>query len=89
MPASALMNVMMAAARKAGRSLARDFGEVEQLQVSLKGPANFVSAADHRAEEILFTELSRARTVLLELERPEWAGWTVLLSITSQSQPSV
>jgi myo-inositol-1(or 4)-monophosphatase len=55
------MNVMIAAARKAGRSLARDFGEVEQLQVSLKGPANFVSAADHRAEEILFTELSRAR----------------------------
>jgi myo-inositol-1(or 4)-monophosphatase len=61
MPASALMNVMHAAARKAGRGLARDFGEVEQLQVSLKGPANFVSAADHRAEEILFTELSRAR----------------------------
>ena len=39
MPASALMNVMIAAARKAGRSLARDFGEVEQLQVSVKGPA--------------------------------------------------
>lgn len=55
------MNVMLAAARKAGRSLARDFGEVEQLQVSLKGPANFVTAADHRAEEILFNELSRAR----------------------------
>jgi myo-inositol-1(or 4)-monophosphatase len=61
MPASALMNVMVAAARKAGRSLARDFGEVEQLQVSLKGPANFVSAADHRAEEIVYTELTRAR----------------------------
>lgn len=61
MPASALMNVMLGAARKAGRSLARDFGEVEQLQVSLKGPANFVSAADTRAEEIIFAELSRAR----------------------------
>ena len=61
MPASALMNVMIAAARKAGRSLARDFGEVEQLQVSVKGPANFVSAADHRAEEILYRELNRAR----------------------------
>ncbi len=61
MPTSALMNVMVAAARKAGRSLARDFGEVEQLQVSVKGPANFVTAADHKAEEILFTELSRAR----------------------------
>lgn len=61
MPASALMNVMVAAARKAGRSLARDFGEVEQLQVSVKGPANFVSAADHKAEDILYAELSRAR----------------------------
>ena len=50
---SALLNVMIAAARKAGRSLKRDFGEVEHLQVSLKGHANFVSAADHRAEEIL------------------------------------
>jgi len=61
MPASALMNVMLGAARKAARSLARDFGEVEQLQVSLKGPANFVTAADTRAEEILHAELTRAR----------------------------
>lgn len=61
MPASALMNVMIAAARKAGRSLARDFGEVENLQVSIKGPANFVSAADHKAEDIIFKELSKAR----------------------------
>src|SRR6266571_8278800 len=58
---SALLNVMIAAARKAGRSLKRDFGEVEHLQVSLKGPANFVSAADHRAEDILYEELNRAR----------------------------
>lgn len=55
------MNVMIGAARKAGRSLARDFGEVEHLQVSVKGPANFVSAADLRAEEIIFAELSKAR----------------------------
>jgi myo-inositol-1(or 4)-monophosphatase len=61
MPASALMNVMLGAARKAGRSLARDFGEVQQLQVSLKGPANFVSAADTRAEDILHKELAHAR----------------------------
>jgi len=61
MPASALMNVMVAAARKAGRSLARDFGEVEQLQVSIKGPGNFVSAADHKAEDIIWRELSKAR----------------------------
>jgi myo-inositol-1(or 4)-monophosphatase len=76
MPASALMNVMLAAARKAGRSLARDFGEVEQLQVSLKGPANFVTAADHRAEEILQAELARARPgygFLME-ERGDVAG---------------
>jgi myo-inositol-1(or 4)-monophosphatase len=61
MPASALMNVMITAARKAGRSLARDFGEVENLQVSVKGPGNFVSAADHKAEEIIFKELLKAR----------------------------
>ena len=58
---SALLNVMIAAARKAARSLTRDFGEVEHLQVSLKGPGNFVSAADHRAEKILREELARAR----------------------------
>ncbi len=55
------MNVMIGAARKAGRGLARDFGEVEHLQVSMKGPSNFVSAADLRAEQVIFEELSRAR----------------------------
>jgi myo-inositol-1(or 4)-monophosphatase len=58
---SALLNVMVQAALKAGRSLKRDFGEVERLQVSVKGPGNFVSAADHRAEDILRTELRKAR----------------------------
>ncbi len=58
---SALLNVMVAAARKAGRALKRDFGELEKLQVSLKGPANFVSAADRRAEETLYQELARVR----------------------------
>jgi myo-inositol-1(or 4)-monophosphatase len=58
---SALLTVMIQAARKAARGLRRDFGEVEGLQVSLKGPANFVSAADHRAEETLRAELARAR----------------------------
>jgi myo-inositol-1(or 4)-monophosphatase len=53
--------VMIAAARAAGRSLARDFGEVENLQVSRKGPADFVSSADHRAEEIIYTHLTKAR----------------------------
>jgi myo-inositol-1(or 4)-monophosphatase len=58
---SALMNVMTAAALKAGRGLKRDFGEVENLQVSVKGPGDFVTAADKRAEKTLFEELSRAR----------------------------
>jgi myo-inositol-1(or 4)-monophosphatase len=58
---SALMNVMTAAAQKAGRGLRRDFGEVENLQVSMKGPGDFVSAADRKAEKILFDELSKAR----------------------------
>src|SRR6202166_2744682 len=58
---SALLNVMIAAARKAARALKRDFGELEKLQVSLKGPANFVTAADKRAEETLYGELSKAR----------------------------
>lgn len=61
MPASALLNVMIAAARKAGRGLTRDFGELEQLQVSVKGPANFASSADHRSEETVYRELSKAR----------------------------
>ena len=58
---SALINVMTAAALKAGRGLKRDFGEVENLQVSVKGPGDFVSAADKRAETTVFEELSRAR----------------------------
>ncbi len=52
---------MTAAAQKAGRRLVRDFGDVEHLQVSKKGPADFVSAADRRAEEIVRRELAKAR----------------------------
>jgi len=58
---SALINVMVKAARRAGRSLKRDLGEIENLQVSLKGPANFVSAADRRAEQMLYDDLLKAR----------------------------
>ncbi|HVI52643.1 MAG TPA: inositol monophosphatase family protein [Candidatus Sulfotelmatobacter sp.] len=61
MQGSALINVMTGAARKAARGLLRDFGEVEQLQVSKKGPGDFVSAADHRVEKILVQELKKAR----------------------------
>ncbi|MGB0696691.1 MAG: inositol monophosphatase family protein [Rhodospirillaceae bacterium] len=58
---SANINVMVAAAQKAGRSLTRDFGEVENLQVSRKGPGDFVSNADLRAEKIVQQELRKAR----------------------------
>src|SRR5579864_6361048 len=58
---SATINVMAAAALKAARGLIRDFGEVEQLQVSVKGPGEFVSSADLRAEKLLRTELGKGR----------------------------
>lgn len=53
--------VMIRAARAAGASLSRDFADVEHLQVSKKGPADFVSNADHRAEEIIYEQLQKAR----------------------------
>ncbi len=58
---SATITVMIRAARKAARNLKRDYGEVDQLQVSAKGPADFVTAADLRAEKILREALSFAR----------------------------
>ena len=65
MPAhSGLMTVIERAARKAGPRLRRDFNEVQHLQVSRKGPADFVSQADQRAEQTIFEELSKAR--------PDW-----------------
>ncbi len=60
-PVSPLLHVMIAAAQKAGRALIRDFGEIEHLQVSKKGPADFVSHADTKAEQIVVEELSKAR----------------------------
>ncbi|TCZ58599.1 inositol monophosphatase family protein [Roseicella aquatilis] len=58
---SPALNVVVNAVQKAGKRLLRDFGEVEQLQVSVKGPGDFVSQADLRAEDTLRAELSRAR----------------------------
>lgn len=58
---SATINVMAGAALKAARGLIRDFGEVEQLQVSVKGPGEFVSTADLRAEKVLRGELGKGR----------------------------
>jgi myo-inositol-1(or 4)-monophosphatase len=61
MARSALLNVMVQSALKAGKSLTRDFGEVQNLQVSLKGPGNYVTQADRRAEKIVKEELLKAR----------------------------
>ncbi|OWK33970.1 inositol monophosphatase family protein [Sphingomonas dokdonensis] len=73
---SGLFTIIERAARKAAPRLRRDFNEVQQLQVSRKGPADFVSMADQRAEQTLFEELSKARPdwgFLME-ERGEVAG---------------
>ncbi|MEM1344139.1 MAG: inositol monophosphatase family protein [Pseudomonadota bacterium] len=59
--ASANLNLMIKAARKAGRALVRDFNEVENLQVSVKGAGDFVSAADRRSEQIIHDMLREAR----------------------------
>jgi myo-inositol-1(or 4)-monophosphatase len=59
--ASPLVTIMMNAARRGARSLARDFGEVENLQASRKGPADFVTAADLAAEEKIYESLRRDR----------------------------
>ncbi|NGQ89924.1 inositol monophosphatase [Rhodobacter sp. HX-7-19] len=61
MQGSANLNLMIKAARKAGRSLVKDFREVENLQVSTKGPGDFVSRADREAERIIKEELMGAR----------------------------
>ncbi|HEY8573217.1 inositol monophosphatase family protein [Phenylobacterium sp.] len=58
---SALLKVMSDAARKAARGLNRDFGEIGELQVAKKAPADFVSAADLRAEQVIFEALTKAR----------------------------
>ncbi len=73
---SALLKVMIEAVRKAARGLTRDFGEVSELQVSKKGAADFVSAADLKAEQTLFEELTRVRPGygFLGEERGEEAG---------------
>ncbi|HVI97974.1 MAG TPA: inositol monophosphatase family protein [Sphingomonas sp.] len=76
---SGLITVMERAARKAGPRLRRDFNEIQHLQVSRKGPADFVSMADQRAEQTLFEELSRAR--------PDW-GFIMEERGTVEGDPS-
>ena len=58
---SANINVMVKACRKAAKNIIRDFGEIENLQVNLKGPGDFVTASDIKAEKILIEELQKAR----------------------------
>ena len=55
------LNIMIKASQKASKALIRDFGEIEKLQVSIKGPSNFVSNADTRAEKIIIEELMKAK----------------------------
>ncbi len=58
---SPIMTLMISAAQKAGKAVKRDFGEVENLQVSKKGPSDFVTASDKKCEQTLYEELSKAR----------------------------
>ena len=58
---SANLNIMIRASEKASKILIRDFGEIEKLQVSKKGPADFVTNADLKAEKIILEELKKAR----------------------------
>jgi len=58
---SANLNVMIKASEKASKAIIRDFGEIEKLQVSIKGPSDYVSSADKKAEKIIITELEKAK----------------------------
>ena len=81
---SANINVMVKACRKASKTLIRDFGEIEKLQVSLKGPGDFVSNSDKKVEEIIIEELQKARptySILSEeigkIEKDESFKWII------------
>ena len=58
---SANLNIMIKAAEKASKILIRDFGELEKLQVSLKGPSDFVTNSDKKVEKIIIEELTKSR----------------------------
>ena len=58
---SANLNIMIKASERASKALIRDFGEIEKLQVSVKGPSDFVSNADTKAEKIIIEELKKAK----------------------------
>ena len=58
---SANLNIMIKAAEKASKILIRDFGELEKLQVSMKGPSDFVTNSDRKVEKVILDELSKSR----------------------------
>ena len=55
------LNIMIKASEKASKILIRDFGEIDKLQISIKGPSDFVSSADTKAEKIIISELTKAK----------------------------
>ena len=70
---SANLNVMVKACENASKSLIRDFGEIEKLQVSVKGPSDFVTNADKKVEKVLISELQKSRpnySILSEESEP-------------------
>ena len=66
---SSNLNIMIKAAEKASKSVIRDFGEVEKLQVSKKGPYDFVTKTDKQVEKILIDELSKSKKIIPSLRR--------------------
>jgi len=75
---------MERAARKAGGRLRRDFGEVEHLQVSRKGPSDFVSKADHAAERTIFDELVAMSTPAERATAPRARAWNATMNRISR-----
>ena len=66
------LNIMIKACEKASKVIIRDFGEIENLQVSKKGPRDFVTKTDKRVEKILIEELSKAKKKLFFFNRRKW-----------------
>ena len=66
------LNIMIKACEKASKVIIRDFGEVEKLQVSRKGPKDFVTKTDKRVEEILIEELSKSKKKIFICNRRKW-----------------
>ena len=60
---------MIKACEKASKTLIRDFGEIEKLQVSVKGPSDFVTNADFKIEKIIINELSKSNKIFTNYRR--------------------